>query len=127
MIPIEMGASLKACYRALKNNEVLALMGDRDFTGTGIRVNFFGRPAMMPKGPALFSYRLGAPIVPVFMVRESDDTFTFFMDEPILCETEGDEEAAIKELTAKCSKAMEACIKKYPAQWYAFREIWDAK
>ena len=127
MRPIEMGASLKACYRALKNNEVLALLGDRDFTGTGLQVDFFGHPAMMPKGPALFSYRLGAPIVPVFMVRESDDSFTFFMKEPILCDTTSDEKTAVREVTVKCSKAIEECIKRYPAQWYAFREIWDGQ
>lgn len=125
MRPIEMGASLKACYRALRNNEVLALLGDRDFTRNGLRVDFFGKKAMIPKGPALFSYRLGAPIVPVFMMREPDDTFTFFMEEPILCAPGSDEEDAVRELTGKCSRAIEECIKKYPAQWYAFREIWD--
>ena len=42
MEPIEIGASLKACYRVLKHNGFLALLGDRDFTKNGLPVDFFG-------------------------------------------------------------------------------------
>lgn len=124
MRPIEMGASLKACYHALRSNEMLALLGDRDFTKSGIIVDFFGKKTVMPKGPASFSYRLGAPIVPLFLMRDPDDTFTFFIEEPILCSPGLSEEDAVRDLTQKCSRAIENCIKKHPSQWYAFRRIW---
>lgn len=123
--PIELGAALKSCYRALKNNELLALLGDRDFTKNGIAVDFFGKKTMMPKGPATFSYRLGSPIVPVFLVREPDDTFRYFMEKPITCVPDLDEETAVRELTARCSGAIESCVKKYPAQWFVFRNMWN--
>ena len=123
--PIEMGASLKSCYRALRGNELVALLGDRDFTRSGIPVDFFGRKAIMPKGPATFSYRLGAPIVPVFLVREPDDTFKFFVEKPIICPPGLDEKTAVKELTVKCLAVIESCVKKYPTQWFVFRNIWN--
>lgn len=126
MKPIEM-SSLKSCYRALQSNETLALLGDRDFTKNGIAVDFFGKKAMMPKGPAIFSCRLGSPIVPVFLIREADDTFRFIMEKPITCAPGLGEEAAVKELTEKCSRAIESCVKKYPTQWYAFRDIWSKR
>ncbi len=122
--PIEMG-SLKSCYRALRDNELVALLGDRDFSKNGILVDFFGRRAMIPKGPATFSYRLGAPIVPVFLVREPDDTFKFFVEKPIICPSGLDEKAAVRELTVKCSAVIESCVKKYPMQWFVFRNIWN--
>ncbi len=122
--PIEMG-SLKSCYRALRGNELVALLGDRDFSKNGILVDFFGRRAMIPKGPATFSYRLGAPIVPVFLVREPDDTFKFFVEKPIICPSGLDEEAAVRELTVQCSAVIESCVKKYPMQWFVFRNIWN--
>ncbi len=123
--PIELGVSLKSCYRALKDNELLALLGDRDFTKNGIYVEFFGKRTMMPKGPAIFSYRLGSPIVPVFLVREPDGTFRYFMEKPITCPPGLEEETAVRELTARCSAAIESCIKKYPTQWFVFRNIWN--
>lgn len=122
--PVEMG-SLKSCYKALRANELVALLGDRDFSKNGILVDFFGREAMIPKGPATFSYRLGAPIVPVFLVREPDDTFKFFVEKPIICPSGLDEQAAVRELTVKCSAIIESCVKKYPAQWFVFRNIWN--
>lgn len=125
MKPIEMGASLKSCYRALGNNELVALLGDRDFTKNGISVDFFGKKAIMPKGPATFSYRLGSPIVPIFLVREPDNTFRYFVEKPIMCAPGLDEETAVKELTTRCSSVIEACVKKYPAQWFVFRNIWN--
>ncbi|MFH1189419.1 MAG: lysophospholipid acyltransferase family protein [Candidatus Omnitrophota bacterium] len=123
--PIEMGASLKACYKALRNNELLALLGDRDFNKSGIPVDFFGKTAMIPKGPATLSYRLGAPIVPVFLVREPDDTFRFFIEKPIAYSAGPDEEAAVRELTVKCTRTIELWIGRYPTQWFVFRNIWN--
>jgi len=125
MKPIEMGASLKSCYRALGNNELVALLGDRDFTKNGISVDFFGKKTIMPKGPATFSYRLGSPIVPIFLVREPDNTFRYFVEKPIMCAPGLDEETTVKELTTRCSSVIEACVKKYPAQWFVFRNIWN--
>ncbi len=125
MHPIEMGAALKGCYRALRNNELLALLGDRDFSKNGINIEFFGKNTMMPKGPATLSHRLGAPIVPVFVVRLPDERFKIYVEKPFLCTPGLDEEAAIKELTVKCLRSIESCIRKYPSQWFVFRKIWD--
>ncbi len=125
MKPIELGASLKSCYRALRRNELLALLGDRDFTRNGIETDFFGSKAMMPRGPATLSYRLGSPIVPVFLVREPDDTFKFNIEKPFTATPGMDEESAVRELTLKCAQSLEACIKKYPTQWFVFRNIWS--
>ncbi|MBN1871224.1 MAG: lysophospholipid acyltransferase family protein, partial [Candidatus Omnitrophica bacterium] len=125
MRPIEIGAALKGCYRALRSNELLALLGDRDFSKNGVKVKFFGMDATMPKGPAVLSHRLGSPIVPIFMVREPDDTFTLFIEKPITGDPGDNEEAAVFNITQKCSAAIEACVRKYPSQWYAFRKIWN--
>lgn len=124
--PIEIGAALKGCYRALRRNELLALLGDRDFTNSGVTVKFFAKETTVPKGPATFSCRLGAPIVPAFLIREADDSFTFFVHEPISASDGTGEAEAVAELTGKCNAAIEKIISRYPEQWYAFRPIWGA-
>ena len=133
--PIEIGISLKACYTVLKSNNLLALLGDRDFTKNGIYIDFFGHPALMPRGPAALSYRTGSAILPTFMIREPDDTFTLSIGAPIYPHTTKDghrgnvshdeEERVVKELAGQYLPAVEACIRKYPTQWYAFRSIWN--
>ncbi len=124
MRPIELGMSIRACYNVLKSNQLLALLGDRDFMKNGIRIEFFGKPAIIPRGPAAFGCRLGSAIVPVFMIREPDDTFHFIMEEMITANENLGEDEAIRELTERYLKILEKYIRMYPAQWYIFREFW---
>ena len=46
------------------------------------------------------------------------------MEKPIMCAPGPDEDAAVRELTAKCSSVIESCVRKYPSQWFVFRNIW---
>jgi KDO2-lipid IV(A) lauroyltransferase len=126
---IEFGASLRSCYKALKNNELLALLGDRDFSNNGLPVIFCGKPAIMPKGPAALSHRTGAAIVPSFITRNDDDTFTFAFEKPILpmalTGAVSDEESAIKGIMGRYLPIVESYVKRYPGQWYVFRDFWS--
>ena len=122
--PIEVGISLRSCYSALKANGLLALLGDRDFSKNGMEMDFFGKSALLPKGPSAFSCRMGSSIVPTFLIREDDDTFRLIMEEPIFPDADADEDEAIKNLTRRYLPVLEAYIKKYPTQWYVFKEMW---
>jgi lauroyl/myristoyl acyltransferase len=123
---IEFGAALRGCYKALKNNELLALLGDRDFSNNGVPAVFCGKPvASMPKGPAALSYRTGAVIVPSFIIRNADDTFTFTFEKPISPDAWGDEDSAVKGIMEKYLPVIESYVKRYPGQWYVFRSFWD--
>ncbi len=51
--------------KALRANEVVCLLADRDLTGDGIGVEFFGERTTLPGGPALTALRGGAPLLPV--------------------------------------------------------------
>ena len=51
--------------RALRANEVVCLLADRDLTGDGIGVDFFGERTTLPGGPAMSALRSGAPLLPV--------------------------------------------------------------
>ena len=122
---IEMGLSLKACYRILRSNQLLGLLGDRDFNKNGLRFDFFGKKTLFPKGPSVFSYRLGAPIVPTLIVRQPDDTFRLTFEEPICADTRKPEDAAVLELAAKCASIIESYVRRYPTQWYIFKDMWN--
>ncbi|MEI8175883.1 MAG: lysophospholipid acyltransferase family protein [Candidatus Omnitrophota bacterium] len=122
---ISIGVALKKCFVALKKNEMLAILGDRDFTNHGVVVPFFGKDTLLPRGPAVFSLKTGAPIIPGFMIRHPDDHFTLSFEEPIAYQPTGDFEADVKNLTQLCGAEIERYIRKYPGQWYCFRKFWQ--
>ncbi len=57
---IPLGMSVKRAFRALRNNELVAIVGDKDYTSSGIPIDFFGKKAILPKGPAIFSLKASA-------------------------------------------------------------------
>jgi lauroyl/myristoyl acyltransferase len=122
---IEIGASLRKCYKALKNNELLALLADRNFSGTGLMTEFFGLRTLMPKGPAVFSIRTGAVIVPTYMIRQDDDTFKMMFEKPIYPQTGSDENLAVENLMKQYLPSVENAIRQHPSQWYVFRCFWE--
>ena len=48
----------------MRDNEVVCLLADRDLTGDGVEVEFFGERTTLPGGPALLALRGGAPLLP---------------------------------------------------------------
>lgn len=122
---IPVGMQLKKCFRVLKENSVLAIVGDRLFSEHGTCADFFDRPAMLPKGPALFSLRTGAPIVPTFLIRMKDDSFTLIFEKPITGTLTDDKKEDMKNLIEKYASVIAQYVKRFPDQWYAFRRVWD--
>jgi KDO2-lipid IV(A) lauroyltransferase len=121
---IPLGKAARQCLNNLKANKVIALMGDRNFTERGIVLDFFGRKAYFPDGPAVFSIRTGAPIVPCFVIRNKNERFTMIFERPIKLVPCGNLEKDVKELVSRYKIIIENYIRRYPQQWYMFRRFW---
>jgi Kdo2-lipid IVA lauroyltransferase/acyltransferase len=79
------------------------------------------------EGAALFSQKTGAAIIPIFLIREKDNTYHLSICDPIIPhENVGGLED--KELTARIMKqyvsVMEDKIREHPTQWLMFRKFW---
>lgn len=121
---IEIGASLRCCYNVLKNNELLALLGDRNFSNKGLSIEFFGKKAFMPKGPSALAVRTGAAIVCGYMVRQRDDTFKIVFEKPIYPESGLNDDASVEDTMKRYLVSVEHAVRKYPGQWYVFKDFW---
>lgn len=120
---IPVGMALRQGFACLKRNELLGILADRDFSGTGIRLPFLGRTMSVPAGPALFGLRTGASLIPTFLVREPGDRFRLIFERPIEPVSTGQEAQDVARLTADALVVLERYIRRYPMQWYLFRDF----
>lgn len=122
---IPLGFTIRNCFRALSDNQIVALLGDRIFSGQGLRMDFFGKKAIIPKGPAVFSIKSSAPIVFTFMIREKDDKFKLIFEPMSNYTLTGDLDLDIKTVTKEVLRVVEKYIKKYPSQWFMATDLWE--
>jgi len=102
---------------ALTNNEVVAMLIDRYSNDRdSVSVDFFGKPALFPKGPFVLSRITGAPIVVAFVVKENGE-YRGIVGEPFTVESETMEIESIKKVVGY----FEEYIVQYADQWYDFR------
>ncbi|MDD4908432.1 MAG: lysophospholipid acyltransferase family protein [Candidatus Omnitrophica bacterium] len=121
---IPVGKAIRECLILLKENKLLALLGDRGFGEKGMLLDFFGKQTALPKGPAAISIRSGAALVPGFVYRNKDETCTLKFEKAIEFTPSGDKDADIKALIVKYKSVIEDYIRKYPDQWFVFPTFW---
>ena len=117
-------SGLRQVLQALDNEEMVVTAIDRDILGTGIVVDFFGRPARIPEGPAAIALRKGTPLLPVAVYRLPDDTFQAVGYPPIFAESTGDRAADIRRVTSELVRRLEDLIRAHPDQWHMPHPIW---
>jgi KDO2-lipid IV(A) lauroyltransferase len=113
-----------AALRALKNERVLGILADRDYTGNGVRVPFAGQPMALPLGPAALAVQTGAPIVPMVLVRRSPSRFAVVVGKPLLADASLPKQAQLRTLTDRLARTLVRFIAAAPAQWIAFHDAW---
>jgi KDO2-lipid IV(A) lauroyltransferase len=116
--------SVKKSLNCLRRNEILYLIADEQKRRGGFPVPFFGQTAYTPPGPAIFSLKTGAPILPMFVVREKGIPQTLFIGSPIEIERTSDVKKDTERLIAKFTKVIEDSIRQYPSQWSWLNRRW---
>jgi lauroyl/myristoyl acyltransferase len=117
-------SGLRQVLQALDNQEMVVTAIDRDILGTGITIDFFGRPARIPEGPAAIALRKGTPLLPVAVYRLPDDTFQAVGYPPIFAEPTGDRTADIRRVCGLLVRQLEEIIRAHPDQWHVPHVIW---
>ena len=122
--PQPVTASIKKALNCLHRNEILYLVADEQHRRRGLPVPFFGQKAYTPPGPAIFSIKTGAPILPMFVLRENGIQRTLVIGKPVTIEPTFDEKKDIQELTAQFTKVIEEMVRQYPSQWTWLNRRW---
>ena len=110
---------------ALERGDVVVLQADRVMPGQkGRQAALCGEMAEMPTGPVRLAQLTGAPIVPVFAVRTSNDQIKLLIDEPILVSEGGDARDAQEKALQLLADAIGRRIRSYPEQWLMLHPVW---
>ena len=118
-------ANLKL-FRALKQGGVFGLLIDQDTSVKSVFVDFFGRPAATPIGPALLAQRTGAVCLAAAIRRTDDKHHLTFTPEIEIART-GDTEADLLTNTRRFSEIIEGFIREAPTQWVWMHRRWRTK
>lgn len=107
---------------SLRQGHLVALVSDRDLSASGVEVEFFGRTAKMPGGPAALSIQTGAALVPAHVAYNKNGiTVTFY--EPLTTSANSRDEK-IRDLTQQMARAFEIGIASSPEDWHMLQRIW---
>lgn len=112
--------------RRLKSGGAIALVADRDVTGTGHSVEFFGEVTRMPTGPAALAVLTGADLFPVGVYFRKGAGHRLVVREPIPIPVDGDRNEKVAKVAAALATELEDLIRVDPPQWHLFQPNWPS-
>jgi KDO2-lipid IV(A) lauroyltransferase len=121
---IELASAKRRLKEALQRGETVGLLGDRDITGGGIAVDFFGAPSPLAAGPALLAMEVGVSPY-VFGVRRDATGVYHVRIEQVALPAEGNRRERVTGYLQAEARVFERFIGAAPEQWLAvFHPIW---
>jgi KDO2-lipid IV(A) lauroyltransferase len=109
--------------RRLRTGRPVCLVADRDLSGTGVEVAFFGRPARLPGGPAALAVQTGAALMPVTLWYE-EKGWGARIHEEIPVPEDGTRREKIAVMTQELARAYEEGIAAHPEDWHMLQRVW---
>ncbi|HEX8545718.1 MAG TPA: lysophospholipid acyltransferase family protein [Cytophagaceae bacterium] len=108
--------------KALKNNELIGIHGDRFVKGSKTHLgSLFGKAARFPSGPFHLATRFEVPYSYVFALKETDSHYHFYASPPKVNTQD------ISTMVEEYTNALEQRLLKYPEQWFNYYDFWESK
>jgi lauroyl/myristoyl acyltransferase len=127
VVPLGPSAGREA-LAALKRNDVVCLLCDRDIHRNGIPVEFFGEVTTLPAGPATLALRSGAPVLPtaVYFTDRTDGHLGVVRPPLDLARSGEGFRADVAAGTRALASELEHLIRRAPHQWHLFQPNWPS-
>jgi KDO2-lipid IV(A) lauroyltransferase len=111
--------------RAVRARHIVCLLSDRDLSGNGVEVEFFGERTTLPAGPALLARRTGAPLLPTAVYYRGRSRLGL-VAAPIRCAPEVGLRQEVTRITQELARALERLIAAAPDQWHLLESNWPS-
>lgn len=122
------GDAAQAAFESLRSGRVVATAADQNVRRRGVFVEFFGRLAATPKGPALFALRTGAPIFLGIALRHPGRRGSYravFTRVPTVGDHGG--KRGVQSLTERYTALIESHVRKAPEQYLWQHRRWKTR
>jgi KDO2-lipid IV(A) lauroyltransferase len=103
----------------------MCLLSDRDISGSGIDVDFFGERTRLPGGPALAALRSGAPLIAVGVYNEGRN-IRAVVRKPLEVSRQGRLREDVSRVTQAVASELEVLIRRDPLQWHLLQPNWPS-
>lgn len=110
----------------LEDGGVVALVCDRDISGRGIPVEFFGEQTTLPVGPLSLVVRTGAVLLPAGTYFAPGAGHRFVVHPPLAVPEGDDADGRILEGTQRLATVLEGIIRFAPEQWHLILPNWPS-
>ncbi|MDK1010764.1 MAG: phosphatidylinositol mannoside acyltransferase [Actinomycetota bacterium] len=112
--------------RHLEGGGALALLADRDVTGRGISVDFFGEETTLPAGPAALAELTGSVLLPVVVYFKEGGGHILEVGDPIIIPEAETRAERVNIGTRQVAETLERMIRRQPSQWHLFQPNWPS-
>jgi lauroyl/myristoyl acyltransferase len=110
--------------QTLRRNEIVAMLVDRPYAGSGAPVKFFENMAEFSTAPALLAHHTGATVLPAFVLQNPNGRYVSFADPAIPIIEDRDPRRALAENTQRIASAFEGIVRAHPDQWFNYVPVW---
>ncbi len=124
VVPLGPGAAAEVT-QAVKDRHVICLLSDRDITGTGVDVEFFGERTTLPGGPATLALRTGTSLMPAAIYFRGERRHAKLCA-PLEVERRGRLRDDVARVTQDMAHALEGLIRAEPEQWHLMQPNWPS-
>jgi KDO2-lipid IV(A) lauroyltransferase len=124
---IQVGVSARHILQVLRRNEFICILADQDARRHGVFVNFLGRPASTPQGPAAFAVKTGSPILTGTITRTRGARHRGVLRPPIPVTPTGRDLEDIVRYTQAYTDELSAAILARPDHWFWPHRRWKTQ
>ena len=114
-----------ALSERLRAGKLVCLVADRDISGSGTVVEFFGEKARMMGGCAALAERTGAALYPAVLWYEGD-RWAIRVDNEIPVPAVGSRSQKVAMMMQELARCFEAGIREHPADWHMLQRVFVA-
>ncbi len=116
---------MQQLFRGLEDGAGIALLSDRDVTGSGIDAEFFGEVTRLPTGPVAIAVATGATVLPVACFMTDKGHHLMFRP-PLDIPADDNRSERIRRGVQALAAELESLIRHDPTQWHLLQPNWPS-
>ena len=123
---LEKDGSARKLMQLVRDGEIVGLLLDQNAGSKGVMLPFLGLPTRMHRAAGTMGARMGAKVVPTYMLRESAGRYRLVVEAPVSVPEGLSREQTEREVVLAVSHSLERQVLAHPEQWLWLHDRWHS-